>query len=124
MEIDGSHLFTAFCLDFQQVDLEALLYLAGLLLGCCFFGAQAGDLLGTHGEHRAALLALGSWASESCRLTDLPQACPGGLSNGSLVAFTPLPPHGGPGSVLLHKDWHRAEKPINMKILHAVDLQA
>lgn len=45
-----------------------------------------------------------------------PTAVPGRLSNGSLVAFTPLPPHGMLGSALLHKDWQRAEKPVHTRI--------
>ena len=48
METDSRYLLTALCLDFEQVDLEALLYLAGLLLGRCFFSTQTGDLHGTH----------------------------------------------------------------------------
>ena len=54
-----SHLFTAFCFDFEQVDLEALLHLAGLLLGCGYLGAQTGDLLGTHSTGSPARWAPG-----------------------------------------------------------------
>ena len=48
MVTDGGYLFTHFCFDFEQVNFEALLYLTCLLLGCCFFSTEAGDLLRTH----------------------------------------------------------------------------
>lgn len=115
METDGRYLLTALCLDFEQVDLEALLHLAGLLLGRCFFGTQTGDLRGTHTGQRAARLAPGSWASapsDSRSSHGRAQAPLKRVAGG----FHPPPPHGMPGSVLLHKDWQRAEKPVHTRI--------
>ena len=111
-----SHLFTAFCFDFEQVDLEALLHLAGLLLGCSFFGAQTGDLLGTHSTGSPA-----RWAPGPLHHADLrsPTDAPGCLSDGSLVAFTPLPPLCSPSQELA-----QSRKTRQHVYLHAVDLQA
>lgn len=52
----GAHLLAHFRLDLEQVHFETLLHLACLLLGCCFFRTEIGDLFrqqqGLHSEHR------------------------------------------------------------------------
>lgn len=50
-----AYLFTQLCLDLEQVNLEAFFHLARLLLGCCFFSTQVGNLLRRQ-ENRAILL--------------------------------------------------------------------
>lgn len=50
-----AYLFTQLCLDLEQVNLEAFFHLARLLLGCCFFSTQVGNLLRRQ-ENRATLL--------------------------------------------------------------------
>lgn len=64
---EGGYLFTQLCLDLEQVDLQALFHLACLLLGCCFFSTQIGNLLRRQGN-RAILKRNNQPASREDRL--------------------------------------------------------
>lgn len=46
------YLFTCLLFNFQQVNLETLFHLTGLLLSCCLLRTQSGDLQEGEGEER------------------------------------------------------------------------
>lgn len=67
----GGYLLTGVCLDFEQVDFEALFHLTRLLLGCSFLSTQIRDLSGRHMNHKA-VSTLTRIVSAVCRFGDPP----------------------------------------------------
>ena len=102
MVTDGGYLFTHFRFDFEQVNFEALLYLTCLLLGCCFFGTEAGDLLRTHTKK--------PWSLKCVDVVILPHPGPRALLQRNPAGFHSLAPTWDARLCLLHRHWQRVKR--------------
>lgn len=117
MVFDGGYLFTHFCFDFEQVNLEALLYLTCLLLGCCFLCTETGDLFRRHTKNKDTALSPETLVTKRVGRVILSHKCPGLFSNRFLVDFTPLPLEWDATLHFPSQGLAQSQKPVNAHIV-------